>query len=158
MPGEVHRVTPDGKGSVFFKSEETHARSLAIDAKGNLIAGTEPGGLVLRIDSKGEGFVLYQMPKRETTAVAVSADGSIYAAGVGNKQATPQPSSPSPQPKPVEAPQFSAAGTVVIHAVGVRTTADARAVLRAPVSRADRKSGGSIRTDTRSASSRPRRR
>ncbi len=113
--GEIHRVTPDGKGSVFFKSEETHARSLAIDGKGNLIAGTEPGGLVLRIDSKGEGFVLYQMPKRETTAVAVGPDGSIYAAGVGTKQGSPQPAQ-SPQLKPVDPPQLSAAGTVVIHA------------------------------------------
>ena len=32
--GEIHRVTPDGKGAVFFKSEETHVRSLAIDAQG----------------------------------------------------------------------------------------------------------------------------
>ena len=32
--GEIHRVTPDGKGSVFFKSEETHARSLALDGQG----------------------------------------------------------------------------------------------------------------------------
>lgn len=113
--GEIHRVTPDGKGSVFFKSEETHARSLALDAKGNLIAGTEPGGLVLRIDAKGNGFVLYQMPKREATAVAVGPDGSIYAAGVGIKQAMAPVS--QPQLKPVEAPQLSAAGTIVIHSV-----------------------------------------
>ncbi len=115
--GEIHRVTPDGKGTVFFKSEETHARSLALDGKGNLIAGTEPGGLVLRIDSKGDGFVLYQMPKREATAVAVGPDGSIYAAGVGTKQAGQTPSTSQPLVKPVEAPQLSAAGTVVVHAI-----------------------------------------
>lgn len=113
--GEIHRVTPDGKGSVFFKSEETHARSLALDGKGNLIVGTEPGGLVLRIDSKGDGLVLYQMPKREATAVAVGPDGSIYAAGVGTKQAGQAPA--PQQQKPVDPPQLSAAGTVVIHAV-----------------------------------------
>ncbi len=115
--GEVHRVTPDGKGSVFFKSEETHARSLAMDSKGNLIVGTEPGGLVLRIDSKGEGFVLYQMPKRETTAVAVAPDGSIYAAGVGTKQAS-SPVAPPPPPPAPQAPQLSAAGTVVVSHTG----------------------------------------
>lgn len=112
--GEIHRVTPDGKGSVFFKSEETHARSLDIDTKGSLIVGTEPGGLVLRIDPKGEGFVLYQMPKRETTSVAVGPDGSIYAAGVGNKQpAAPPAATPVTPPAPA-APQLSAAGTVVV--------------------------------------------
>ncbi len=52
---------------------------------GNLIVGTEPGGLILRVSPAGEGFVLYQAPKREITAVAVAADGTIYATGVGNK-------------------------------------------------------------------------
>ena len=112
--GEIHRVTPDGKGSVFFKSEETHARSMTIDAKDNLIVGTEPGGLVMRIDTKGEGFVLYQMPKRETTSVAVGPDGSIYAAGVGTKQAVAAPVAPPPSPAPVAPPQLSAAGTVTV--------------------------------------------
>jgi hypothetical protein len=111
--GEIHRVKPDGTGSVFFKSEETHARSLDMDSKGNLIVGTEPGGLVLRIDSKGDGFVLYQLPKRETTSVAVAPDGSIYAAAVGTKQPAAPPSTPPPAPPAPAAPQLSAAGTVV---------------------------------------------
>src|SRR5262249_53650190 len=101
--GEIHRVTPDGKGSVFFKSEETHARSLALDGKGNLIAGTEPNGLVLRISPAGDGFVLYEMGKREITAVAVAPDGSVYAGGVGTKQA-PTPAAPAPSPLPAPAP------------------------------------------------------
>jgi sugar lactone lactonase YvrE len=98
--GEIHRVTPAGVGSVFFKTEETHARSMAIDPNGNLIVGTDPGGLILRIRQSdgqaGEGFVLYQAPKREITAVAAAPDGTIYAAGVGNKQA------PVPAPAPVQ--------------------------------------------------------
>ncbi len=89
--GEIHRVTANGTGSVFFKTEETHARSLAIDAHDNLIVGTEPSGLVIRVSPAGEGFVLYQAPKREITAVAVAKNGAIYAAGVGNKAAQPQP-------------------------------------------------------------------
>jgi sugar lactone lactonase YvrE len=96
--GEIHRVTPEGKGSVFFRSEETHARSLAIDGKDNVIVGTEPGGLVIRVSPAGEGFVLYQTPKREITAVAIAKDGSIYAAGVGNK------SSGAPSPAPLLTP------------------------------------------------------
>jgi sugar lactone lactonase YvrE len=98
--GEIHRVTPAGAGSVFFKTEETHARSLAIDPSGNLIVGTDPSGLILRITPAGEGFVLYQAPKREITSVAVTSDGTIYAAGVGNKQ----PATPAPAPAPNPAP------------------------------------------------------
>ncbi len=68
----------------------------------------------MRIDSKGEGFVLYQMPKRETTAVAVGPDGSIYALGVGTKQPTSHLRAQPPALRHVTAPQLSAAGTVVV--------------------------------------------
>jgi sugar lactone lactonase YvrE len=94
--GEIHKVAPDGKGSVFFKTDETHVRSMAIDSKDNLIVGTEPGGLVLRVSPAGEGFVLYQMAKKEVTAVAVAPNGAIYAAAVGTKQGGPALSLPQP--------------------------------------------------------------
>jgi len=102
-PGEIYRVTPDGKGSLFFHADETHVRSMTQDAKGNWIVGTEPRGLVLRVSASGEGFVLYQMPKREVTAVAVAADGSVYAAAAGGKSApaAPAPAIPAPAPPPV---------------------------------------------------------
>jgi hypothetical protein len=89
--GEIHRVTPAGVGSVFFRTEEAHARSLTMDATENVIVGTEPSGLIMRISPAGQGFVLYQAPKREITAVAVGSDGAIYAAGAGNRTATPVP-------------------------------------------------------------------
>lgn len=98
--GEIHRVTPDGKGKVFFKTDETHVRSMTLDANDNLIVGTEPGGLVLRVSPAGEGFVMYQMAKKEITAVAVARDGSVYAAGVGNKQAGAPVAPPPPAPAP----------------------------------------------------------
>src|SRR5579885_361653 len=103
--GEIHRVTPAGAGFVFFRTEEAHARSLAMDAGGNLIVGTEPSGLILRVSPAGEGFVLYQAPKREITAVAVAPDGTIYAAGIGNKQAVPAPAPAPASPAPEAAPQ-----------------------------------------------------
>src|SRR5882672_2219333 len=89
--GQVYAVTPDGKGELFYASDEAHVRVLAFDGKGNLIAGTEPSGRVLRLaKSKGaataEGFVLYETPKREVTALAVGPDGAIYAAAIGERQ------------------------------------------------------------------------
>src|SRR6266852_3413731 len=94
--GEIHRVTAAGSGSVFFQTEETHARSLAIDSKDNLLVGTDPNGLILRVTPAGEGFVLYQAAKREITAVAVASDGTIYAAGAGNKTAATAPAPVAP--------------------------------------------------------------
>ena len=94
-------MTPEGKGEVFFKSDETHIRSIAFDREGNLIAGTEPGGLVIRVSPKGEGFVLYQMAKREVTALAVGNQNEIYAAAVGSKTA---PKSGAVVPAPAAPP------------------------------------------------------
>jgi outer membrane protein assembly factor BamB len=105
--GQVFAVSPDGKGELFYSSDEAHIRVLAFDAKGNLIAGTEPSGRILRIsptsaktsskESKdssapnAEAFVLYETAKREITSLAVSADGTIYASAIGEKQRTGVP-------------------------------------------------------------------
>jgi len=46
-PGAVYRVDPtkpSAKPEEFFKSDEQHIRSLAWDAKGNLIAGSTDRG------------------------------------------------------------------------------------------------------------------
>ena len=86
--GEIHRVEANGQGRVYFKLDEAHARSIAVDGQDRLLVGTEPGGLVLRVEEAGgvaSGFVLYQSSKREITALAVSKSGAIYAAGVGQK-------------------------------------------------------------------------
>jgi hypothetical protein len=112
--GEIHKVSPDGKGAVFFKSDETHVRSMAVEANDSLIVGTEPGGLVMRISPAGEGFVLYQMGKKEVTAVAMGRDGAVYAAGVGSKQG----GSGQSLPAPASTPGPSAGATITVNAPG----------------------------------------
>jgi hypothetical protein len=96
-PGAVWRVDPAKAGAppeLFFKSDEAHIRALAWDAKGNLIAGSDGSGLVYRIDSAGKGYVLFEAPRREITSVAVGANGTIYAASVGDKSRNPLPPLP----------------------------------------------------------------
>ncbi len=96
-PGAVYRVDPSHPGATpeaFFKSDEAHIRSLAWDAKGNLIAGSDGSGLVYRISPEGKGYVLFEAPRREITSVAVGADGTIYAADVGDKSHNPLPPLP----------------------------------------------------------------
>ena len=96
-PGAVYRVDvakPQARPEAFFKSDEQHIRCLAWDAKGNLIAGSDGSGLVYRIDAGGKGYVLFEAPRREITAVAVGANGTIYAASVGDKSHNPLPPLP----------------------------------------------------------------
>lgn len=96
-PGAIYRVRPNQPASApeeFFKSDEQHIRALAWDTKGNLIAGSDGSGLVYRIGPAGKGYVLFEAPRREITAVAIAANGVIYAASVGDKSRNPLPPLP----------------------------------------------------------------
>ncbi len=96
-PGAVYRVDPAHTSAApvqFFKGDEAHIRSLAWDAKGNLIAGTDGSGLIYRISPDGKGYVMFEAPRREITSVVVAADGTIYAANVGDKSHNPLPPLP----------------------------------------------------------------
>jgi sugar lactone lactonase YvrE len=89
--GQIYAVAPDGKSELFYASDEAHIRVIAFDGKGNVIVGTEPSGRVLRLTKpksggSAEGFVLYETPKREVTALAVGSDGSIFVAAIGERQ------------------------------------------------------------------------
>ena len=80
--GKIYRVRASGakpQDSLLIDINETHVISLAVDKSGQLIAGTDPGGLVLRISPEGKAFALFDSPLREVHALAVAADNSIYA-------------------------------------------------------------------------------
>jgi hypothetical protein len=89
--GQIYAVAQDGKSQLFYASDEAHIRVIAFDGKENVIVGTEPSGRVLRLTKTksggtAEGFVLYETPKREVTALAVGSDGAIFAAAIGERQ------------------------------------------------------------------------
>jgi hypothetical protein len=80
--GKLYRVRAGGakpEESLLIDVNETHVISLAVDKTGQLIAGTDPGGLVLRISPEGKAFALFDSPLREIHALVVAADNSIYA-------------------------------------------------------------------------------
>ncbi|HLL70910.1 MAG TPA: hypothetical protein VK363_05720 [Pyrinomonadaceae bacterium] len=80
--GKIYRVRAAAakpQDSLLIDINETHVISLAVDRAGQLIAGTDPGGLVLRISPEGKAFALFDSPLREVHALAVAADNSIYA-------------------------------------------------------------------------------
>jgi sugar lactone lactonase YvrE len=96
--GKLYRVSAAGakpETSLLVDTNETHIISLAADARGNLIAGTDPGGLVLRISPEGKAFALFDSPLREIHALALAADGSIYALALGDAATGPRASSSS---------------------------------------------------------------
>src|SRR5580692_2121561 len=96
-PAAIYRVdlskeTPQAE--LFFQSDEQHIRCLLFEPNGDLIAGSDGGGLVYRIGKDGKGLVIYDTPKREVTALAESADGRLYVAAVGEKTKSTLPPLP----------------------------------------------------------------
>ena len=57
--GQVWKIPADGKPSVELATKSKNVLSLIDDGKGNLLAGTDGNGLVIRIDGKtAKPFVL----------------------------------------------------------------------------------------------------
>lgn len=48
-PARVYRITPDGKSSVIFQSQELQVQALAVDSGGTIYAATNPDGKVYRL-------------------------------------------------------------------------------------------------------------
>ncbi len=92
--GKLYRVRAAGaraEDSLLIDTNETHIISLAVDTRGDLIAGTDPGGLVLRISPEGKAFALFDSSLREIHALAPAADGSIYALALSEAASSARP-------------------------------------------------------------------
>src|SRR6266481_654722 len=106
--GKLYRVRAAGakpESSLLINTNQTHVISLAVNAQGDLIAGTDPGGLVLRISPDGKAFGLFDAQLREIHALAPAADGSIYVLALGEAATTtrapaPTGAQPSESPNP----------------------------------------------------------
>jgi hypothetical protein len=87
--GQVHEIRPDGSTSVLLDSDENNVLSLLSDGRDELFAGTDPNGLVYRINRKTKDvFVLYDAAEAEVNALALDAKGNLYA---GTAEASEKP-------------------------------------------------------------------
>lgn len=122
--GQLFEIRPDGTSRIVLKTDETNFLSLASDGKDTLYVGTDPNGLLYRVNRKtGELFVLYDAAESEISAIAVDRAGNVYAgtaqAGTGEVSHTgaadevgrpegeggvPIPAQPPEQPAPPELP------------------------------------------------------
>jgi sugar lactone lactonase YvrE len=94
--GKLYRVTAANakpEASLLIDTNETHVISLVADKQGNLLAGTDPGGLVLRVSPQGKAFALFDSPLREIHALSLGADGSLYALALSDAATGPRASS-----------------------------------------------------------------
>ncbi len=96
-PAAIYKIDVSGAtphAELYFESDEQHIRCLLFEPNGNLIAGSDGGGLVYRIGKDRKGVVIFNAPKREITALAQSPEGRLYVAAVGEKAKTGLPPLP----------------------------------------------------------------
>ena len=110
-PGNVYRVDKAGKSELYYETGQSHVTALACDARGNVLAGSEPNGILYRISAKDKAFVLYDSNLPEIRAVVPMPDGTVYAAALGgsiaNRAGPLTPSLSSPMSVTVTAPATS---------------------------------------------------
>jgi hypothetical protein len=81
--GKIFRVTPDGKGTLFYKASELDVTALAIAGDGAIYAGTSPDGKVYRLSGEGKAEVYFDPADKYIWSLAVMNDGSL-AVGTGD--------------------------------------------------------------------------
>jgi sugar lactone lactonase YvrE len=119
--GKLYRVraaNSKAESSLLTDTNETHVISLTVDGQGNLIAGTDPGGLVLRVSPDGKAFALFDSPLREIHALAAGSDGSIYALALSEAASTARPAGPAaPTPQSTDSSGGTGTATVTFTAI-----------------------------------------
>lgn len=94
--GKLYEIKPDGSSSVILATDENNLLSMTSDGKDTLYVGTDPDGLVYRVNRKThESFVLYDCAESDVSALVLDAKGNLY---VGTAEASEQP----PAEEPVE--------------------------------------------------------
>ncbi len=79
--GQVWQVSPAGHATMLLKTHSTNVLSLAMDHRGNLLAGTASEGMIIRINPKTKkAFVLLDAGAVEVSALTVNKAGDIFAA------------------------------------------------------------------------------
>jgi hypothetical protein len=83
--GKIYRVTPQGKVSLAYATEDSQVLCLALAPDGSLYAGTGPGGQVHHVAPDGKGKVIAHDLGSYVWSLAVDAKGEHLYAGTGPK-------------------------------------------------------------------------
>jgi hypothetical protein len=92
--GRIYKVkaaNASPESSLMFDTSESHIISLAVDKQGNLIAGTDSNGIVMRFGPDGKPFGLLDSSLREIHEIVVGPDGSVYALALAASVSAPKP-------------------------------------------------------------------
>ncbi|HEY6360656.1 MAG TPA: hypothetical protein VIX63_06105 [Vicinamibacterales bacterium] len=78
--GQVYKIDPAGKGTVFFDAEELEVHAVAVAPGGTLYVGTSPDGKVYKVDANGSSSVLFDPADRYIWSLAVDRTNDVFVA------------------------------------------------------------------------------
>ncbi|MGA2496732.1 MAG: hypothetical protein ABSH20_03265 [Tepidisphaeraceae bacterium] len=83
---QLYQIKPDGSSDVVFACDEHNLLSMVSDGRDTLYLGTDPNGLVYRVNRKTKDFfVVFDSDEPEISALLLDAKGNLY---VATSQAT----------------------------------------------------------------------
>jgi hypothetical protein len=83
--GKVFQVTPQGKVSVAYETQDTEVLCLALASDGTIYAGTGPKGRILKLGPDGKSQLLFQTPENYVWSLALDPANQMIYAGTGSK-------------------------------------------------------------------------
>ena len=90
--GELFEIKPDGSHETILKTDDNNFLSMVSDGKDLLYLGSDPNGLVYRVNRKTrDSFVVYDASESEVSALALDAEGNLF---VGTSESSQQPTAP----------------------------------------------------------------
>lgn len=81
--GKIFSVSPDGKVTLAYATNESQVLCLAAAPDGTIYAGTGPSGLMVRVPPQGKPEVLAKTGESYVWCLAVAGDGQEIYAGTG---------------------------------------------------------------------------
>ncbi len=78
-PARVYRITPDGKSTVIFQSQELQVQALAVDDKGAVYVATNPDGKIYRLEEvEGGGNHQKSSNRNKASAADATWNSSVF--------------------------------------------------------------------------------
>jgi hypothetical protein len=103
-----------GKATVLLDTEESNLVSMVADGKGGVFAGGDSRGRVYRVTADGAASTLFDAAEDEVRALALSPDGTLWAAGLSVSAASDEAAS---EEGPVPARSAVTGGRAVLYRV-----------------------------------------
>jgi len=82
--GQVFKIDANGRGQVFFDSDELEVHALAAAPGGGVYVATSPNGKIYKVDATGKATTFYDPPDAYIWSLAVDRTGTVFA-GTGDK-------------------------------------------------------------------------